>query len=317
MTRLGVLLPTFDPMRTGARPPVVEAARAIEQLGFDAAWVGDHLKCPAPVLDASTSLAAAAAVTERITLGFSVMLLGLRQPAWAAKQLTTIDVLSDGRLVLGVGIGGEFPEEYEAAGVPFGRRGRRLDEALTVLPELLAGRPVRFQGDALQLNVPALEPAMTAPLRVYVGGRSDAAQRRAARFGDAWLPMWLSPETIARRAERLAELASEYGRPAPELALLIGVHVDDDLTRARAQAAAYLHGQYGIDFARVERWTALGEAARVAEQLAEYRDAGVQEFVLMGLTADPLRQLERLADVRERLLQPAAPATAPLPQSVV
>jgi probable F420-dependent oxidoreductase len=300
MTRLGVLLPTFDPMRVGGRPPVVEAARAIERHGFDAAWVGDHLHCPAPVLDAPTALAAAAAVTERIALGLSVMLLGLRQPAWAAKQLTTVDALSGGRLVLGVGVGGEFPQEYSASGVPLARRGRRLDQILEALPDLLTSRSVHL-GSGFELDIPALEPAMAAPPPIFVGGRGEVALRRAARFGDAWLPMWLGPEQVAERAERLAELAAEHGRPRPKLALLAGVHVDHDPARARRTASAYIHGQYGMDLTRVERWTGLGEAERIADQLETYRSVGVEEFVLMPLTGDPLTQIERLAEVRDRL----------------
>lgn len=314
LTRVGVLLPTFDAMRVGGRPLVVEAAVAIEQAGFDGAWVGDHLRGPAPVLDAPTALAAAAAVTTRVALGVSVMLLGLRQPAWAAKQLCTIDALSEGRLVLGVGVGGEFPEEFEASGVPVRQRGRRLDEILTIFPDLLTGRPVSFRGSTLRLDIPALEPAMATPPPIFVGGRSEAALRRTVRFGDAWLPMWLSPEVIVQRAERLAEMASEVGRACPKLALLIGVHVDDDREQAGRQAAAYLRGQYGLDLSRVEHWTALGPAEQVAEQLQAYLAAGVQEFVLMPLTSDPLIQIERLAHVREQLLAaPSVGVRAPVP----
>ncbi|MEZ0292208.1 MAG: LLM class flavin-dependent oxidoreductase, partial [Solirubrobacteraceae bacterium] len=171
MTRWGVLLPTFDPHRTGGALPTLEAARLAEAAGFDAVWAGDHLACPAPVLDAPTCLAAAAAVTERVELGIAVLQLGLRQPAWAAKQLATLDALSGGRLALGVGVGGEFPEEFAAAGVTHRDRGARLDELLGVLPDLLTGRPVRHSGPALQLDVPALEPAMPAPPRLLVGGR--------------------------------------------------------------------------------------------------------------------------------------------------
>ncbi|HET9103405.1 MAG TPA: LLM class flavin-dependent oxidoreductase [Solirubrobacteraceae bacterium] len=301
MTRLGVLLPTFDAMGVGGRPPLVQAAQAIEQHGFDAAWVGDHLHCPAPGLDAPTALAAAAAVTERVALGFSVMLLGLRQPAWAAKQLTTIDVLSGGRLVLGVGVGGEFPQEYSASGVPLAQRGRRLDQVLEALPHLLTGQPVHL-GRGFELDIPALAPAMAAPPPLFVGGRGEAALRRAARFGDAWLPMWLAPEQVAQRSQRLAELAEEHRRPRPKLALLLGVHVDEDAGRARRAAADYIRGQYGMDFARVEHWTGLGEAERIAEQLEGYLAVGVEEFVLMPLTGDPLTQIARLAEVRERLL---------------
>ena len=301
MTRWGVLLPTFDPHRTGGALPTLEAARLAEAAGFDAVWAGDHLACPAPVLDAPTCLAAAAAVTERVELGIAVLQLGLRQPAWAAKQLATLDALSGGRLALGVGVGGEFPEEFAAAGVTHRDRGARLDELLGVLPDLLTGRPVRHSGPALQLDVPALEPAMPAPPRLLVGGRGEPALRRAARFGDAWLPMWLDPAAISERGERLAALAAELGRPRPAIALLIGIHVDDDAERARRAVAAHLHGQYRLPLGVVELWTAFGAEDAVAEQLAAQLAAGVTELVLMPYGTDQLEQIERLAGVRDRL----------------
>jgi len=308
MTRLGVLLPTFDPYRTGAPPRVVAAVRLAEELGFDAAWTGDHLACPAPVLDAPGCLSAAAAVTERISLGLSVMLLGLRPAAWAAKQLATIDALSGGRLVLGVGVGGEYPDEFTAAGVPVTQRGPRLDDALAVLPDLLTGRPVNFQGRVTTIDVPVLEPAMARAPRTYVGGRGEPAMRRAARFGDAWLPMWLTPHVLAERAGRLAELAAEYHRPRPDLSLLVCLHVDDDLERARAEATDYMSGQYGLPLEVVERWTPMGGVERVADYLESQIAAGVQELVLMPLARDPLRQYERLAEVRELLSSVTAAA---------
>jgi alkanesulfonate monooxygenase SsuD/methylene tetrahydromethanopterin reductase-like flavin-dependent oxidoreductase (luciferase family) len=285
--RWGVLLPTLDPLRSGGPPRVVEAARLAEGLGFDAVWAGDHLACPAPVLGATQCLAAAAAVTERVTLGVSVLLLGLRPPAWAAKQLVTLDALSGGRLALGVGVGGEFPQEFAAAGVPLRARGARLDAGLAALAGLLARRP--------HGKIPALEPAISAPPPILVGGRSDAALRRAAHLGDPWLPMWISPATLSRRAQELAELAAAHGRPRPGLALLIGVRVG-----AAREADAHLRGLYGMGLERVGRWTPVGDADSVGEQLGAYREAGVQELILMPLGPDPLDQLERLADVRDR-----------------
>ena len=312
MTRCGVLIPNFDPLRSGAPPPVVQAAKLAERLGFDGVWMGDHLACPAPVLDAPTCLAAAAASTERVSLGLSVMLLGLRQPAWAAKQLATLTVLSAGRLRLGVGVGGEFPDEFKAAGVPIGERGTRLDEALALLPALLGGQRVRHHGQTLRLDVPPLEPAVTAP-PLLVGGRSDAALRRAARYADAWLPMWISPSTLARRAERLEELAQARQRPRPALALLVGVHVGSRLHQARRDVEAHLRGQYGLPLEAVERWTLLGDADAVAERLSGYGEVGVGEFLLMPLGARPLQQIERLAEVRARLTHAAGTQTSANP----
>ncbi|HWD75950.1 MAG TPA: LLM class flavin-dependent oxidoreductase [Solirubrobacteraceae bacterium] len=300
--RCGILLPNFDATRTGGPPQVVAAARLAEELSFDAAWVGDHLACPAPGLDAPACLAAAAAVTSRIGLGFSVMLLGLRPPAWTAKQLATIDALSGGRLLLGVGVGGEFPAEFAAAGVPVKQRGARLDESLAVIGDLLTGRPVDHAGRTLTFQSPGLEPAMPVPPPIYVGGRGEPALRRAVRHGDMWLPMWLTPERVAERSQMLAELAEEAGRPCPGTALLIGVHIDDDRERARAEAEAHIRGQYGMGLERIERWTLLDSIDGAVEQLDAYRQAGVREFLLMPLGHEPVAQYEPLAEVRTRLL---------------
>jgi probable F420-dependent oxidoreductase len=308
--RCGILLPSFDATRAGGPPQVVAAAQLAEDLGFDAAWVGDHLACPAPGLDAPACLAAAAAVTSRIGLGLSVMLLGLRPPAWAAKQLATIDALSGGRLLLGVGVGGEFPEEFAAAGVPLRQRGARLDDSLAVIGDLLTGRPVEYAGRTLTVSSPGLEPAMAAPPPIYVGGRGEPALRRAARHADVWLPMWLTPDRLAERSRMLAELAEQAGRPVPGTALLIGVHIDDDRDRARAQAEAHIRGQYRMDLDKVEHWTLLESVDGAVEQLDAYRQAGVQEFLLMPLGSEPLVQYDRLAEVRARLLAGQTPSPA-------
>jgi alkanesulfonate monooxygenase SsuD/methylene tetrahydromethanopterin reductase-like flavin-dependent oxidoreductase (luciferase family) len=260
-----------------------------EQIGYASVWAGDHLKCPAPVLDAPTCLAVAATVTERVQIGFSVMLLGLRPPAWAAKQIATLQQLSGNRLRLGVGVGGEFPQEYEAAEVPLARRGARLDRALELLPQFLTAGTEH-----------SLEPAVPMP-PVLVGGRSDRAIERAARFGDAWLPMWISPETLAQRGERLADLAERHGRPTPGISLLVLAHVDEDPVCAREEADAHLRGQYGMPLDRVERWTAFGSADQVAEFLEPYTRVGVGEILLLPLGSRPLEQVQRLADAASRL----------------
>jgi alkanesulfonate monooxygenase SsuD/methylene tetrahydromethanopterin reductase-like flavin-dependent oxidoreductase (luciferase family) len=297
--RWGVLLPTFDSLHTGRSAELVAGARRAEELGFDAGWVGDHLACQAPVLDSMMALSAAAAVTEHLTLGFSVLLLGLRMPELAAQQIATIDALADGRLVLGVGVGGEYPAEFVASGVSVHRRGALLDDALTVLTGLLLGHKVDHAGRARDVHVPAREPLMSHVPRILVGGRSEAALRRTARFANGWLPMWLSPDQIRERGERLQELATAAGRPTPSITVLILVCVDDDLEVARQAAAEHLDGQYRLPLRVVEHWAALGPEERVAAELQTYLDTGVSELILMPLGREPLRQYERIAAVRE------------------
>ncbi len=289
MTNWGVLLPTFDPLRLGEPFVVSEAAKLAEASGFDSIWAGDHLKCPAPVLDATSCLAVAAAVTQRAALGFSVMLLGLRPLAWTAKQLATLQHVSNNRIRLGVGVGGEFPQEYAAAEVSLSHRGARLDRALTLLPQFLQSGTEH-----------SLEPSAPMP-PVLIGGRSDRALERAAQFGDAWLPMWISPETLAQRSERLSALAEQHARPTPRLSLLVLAHVDEDPQHARAQADQHLRGQYGMALDRVERWTAFGGEEQVAEFLEPYTRVGVSEVLLLPLGARPLEQIERLAAATRRI----------------
>lgn len=251
------------------------------------------------MLDSLCALSAAAAVTGRIELGVSVLQLGLRQPAWAAKQLATIEALAPGRLRLGVGVGGEYPEEFLAAGVSHRTRGRRLDEILQVLPALLRGEPVDHRGPLAPVRVPGLRPAVGAPLPVSVGGRTDAALRRAARHGDQWMGIWLSARTVQACARRLAVIAAECGRVAPSIAMLVLVNVDDDADAARRDAAELVHGQYRMPLRLVERWTACGPPDTVAAMLHEYVEVGVDEFVLMPASADPLAQYRRLTVVRD------------------
>jgi alkanesulfonate monooxygenase SsuD/methylene tetrahydromethanopterin reductase-like flavin-dependent oxidoreductase (luciferase family) len=257
-------------------------------LGFDAVWVGDHLHLPSPVYDSTVALSAVAATTAHIKLGFAVMLLGLRQPAWVAKQLATIDALAPGRLLLGVGVGGEFPAEFEALGLSVKQRGRLLDQALAELPDWLEGR-----------STPPLSPPISTMPPIWVGGRSDAALERAARIGDGWLTIWMSPERIRDQGETLAEMAENAGRPRPKIGLSISVYVDANEGRAREAAEDYTQAMYGVPFERLAKNTPVGSAERIAERIADYAEAGVEEFVITPLTEDPLEQIQRLGEVRK------------------
>lgn len=302
--RWAVIAPTFDPYGLGKPPPLVPSAKRAEELGFDAVWVGDHLVCAAPVLDSLCALAAAAAVTSRVDLGVSVLQLGLRHVVWTAKQLATIDALAPGRLRLGVGVGGEFEDEFEAAGVALANRGARLEEALDVLPALLSGQRVDYEGAHLSVHSPPLLPAPASPPPLSVGGRSDRALDRAARRAEQWIGIWHGAGTVLSRRRHLAELAAKYGRPTPSVAMVVLVNVNDDRDVAREETAAALYGQYRMPLEKVERWAALGPAGEVAQMLAAYMEAGVNELLLLPTSPDALGQYERFVEVR-RLVEDA------------
>lgn len=299
-TGFGVMLPSFDPFRMG-RPPLLAGAVLAEELGFDSGWVGDHLSFHPPVLDALTSLAAVAGRTNRLVLGTGVLLLPLRHAVWTAKQVATVAELAPDRLLLGVGVGGENPAEWEAAGVPIAERGRRLDEGLEIITALLRGKPVDHPGPLLPVRSPALEPFPDVPPPIVVGGRSDAGLRRAARVADGWLGVWLSARRLAEVRTQLDEYAAQYARPRCTVLQMVFAHVTDDVDAGRAEAAAFAKGQYGLGYEKLERWVLVGDEARVADGLAELRDAGAEGFVVMPAAADALTQYHRLAGVRALL----------------
>jgi alkanesulfonate monooxygenase SsuD/methylene tetrahydromethanopterin reductase-like flavin-dependent oxidoreductase (luciferase family) len=132
-----------------------------------------------------------------------------------------------------------------------------------------------------------------------VGGRSDAALTRTARYGDQWIAMWHSPATVRECADRLEELAAEASRPKPSTAMLMLVNVNDDVEVARREVSASLRGMYRLPLRVVDRWTGYGPAEQVAKLLIDYRDAGVSEFLLLPAAPDAVEQFDRFAKVRE------------------
>ncbi len=248
--RLGINLPTFDPLRIGGPPRFVEAARLAEEIGFDAVWVGDHLHMPAPVYDSTVALAAAAAVTERVKLGFGVMLLG-PAPARLGRQAADDDRRARARTAAA--------RRRRRRRVPAGVRGGRAQRQAARAPARRgARRAARLARGTLDAGARADDQHATADL--IVGGRSDAALERAARVGDGWLSTWMSPDRMRERGEALAALAAAAGRPCPTLGLALSVHVDADEELARQRAGEYTEAQYGMPFERVERYTAVRAA---------------------------------------------------------
>ncbi|HEX2808244.1 MAG TPA: LLM class flavin-dependent oxidoreductase [Kineosporiaceae bacterium] len=233
---IGVILPTSTPDPADPIMGDVRAsARFAEQLELDSIWSADHLVASAPILDSTTVLATAAAVTDRIAIGFGVMLLALRPVAWAAKQISTLQHLSGDRLVLGIGTGNPAHGDigWRAAGLSYGDRGHRTDEALRVLPALVTGR-TGVLDDGLQVR---LAPGSSMP-PVLIAGNGEKARRRAAAFGDGWICIGLSPHDVATGVEELARLAADHARPAPR-ATVVGPILDADPGRAAAQLSAY------------------------------------------------------------------------------
>ncbi|GAA3474116.1 LLM class flavin-dependent oxidoreductase [Nonomuraea roseola] len=295
---IGVILPGIAVQRRDGIDLRAAALHA-ENAGLDGVWHGDHLAVGGPTLDAPIALAIAAAATTRIRIGTSVFVPAIRPVVWAAKQIATLQYVSGGRLVLGVGSGGG-PAQWAAAGVPYGERGRRTDTALELLPHLLTGEVTRLRDEE---GEPAVElaPAVAIP-PVWVGNASGAAIRRAARLGDGWFPSLISPSEVAEGGKHLAELAAQHGRPAPVIAIGGAAALGSGPgVPSRAEIAEGISGAYGRPLEDVIEIPLTGQPKEVAERLAVYREAGA-EHAIIGISGGDWRaQVDLLAEARNLL----------------
>lgn len=286
-------------------PPTLfaEVARRAEELGYDSIWAGDHISFENPILDVTVALATFVAVTSRITIGAGIVLLPLRPPALVAKEFASLDYLSGGRVVLGVGVGGESAQDYEAVGVPLTERGVRADDAMAALRALFANAPASYEGRFVRFTSISMEPrpvqAGGPPL--WVGGRSTAALRRAGTLGDGWLPIWVSPERYEAGWSEVRRHAQSVGRDPEAIvpAAVVPALVAEDGEQAREEVRAYLGVRYGTPFSpqAVERYCVAGTPDECAVRVQAYVDVGIQQLVFNPAvpTSRLLEQVERLA----------------------
>ncbi len=297
----GVFLPTMS--APGRRlGDVVAAARLAEDVGLESVWVVEQLVAGtgAPVLDATASLAAAAAATDRIALGFGVMIAPLRRPAWAAKQVATLQHLSGGRLLLGIGAGGDRHElSWDAAGARRRERGRRTDELIDALPALLAGEPASVDGvDGATTTVRLSPPAPAPPL--LIGGMSDAALRRAVRVGADLFLLPVPPDGVREAVARATELADATGRPAPGITSGLLAAFDDDPALPGPDGLRHVltdpDGQFGMPDDAIDEMLVVGDVEVISRRIAELGEAGASRVVLSSPAGDWAHQVRRFAD---------------------
>jgi probable F420-dependent oxidoreductase len=261
-----------------------DLAERIEGLGFDSIWTPDHLSFTQPILDPFTVLGIYASRTKRILLGTGVFLLPLRHPALVAKQAASLDWLCDGRFVLGIGVGGEFPREFEAAGVPLRERGARTNEAIPILRALWAGKAPPMDGRYFKVPPTPFEPAPSRKksLPIWVGGRSDAALRRAAHLADGYIGYLVDADGFRKRMSRIREMRAEERRDAPFTAALVAfARIGEKRAAAVERTAARLGAMYGAATApAAARFALAGTADDCRARVAALAAAGVEHLVL-------------------------------------
>lgn len=308
-----MILPLDENTRFGLMTEMLSAqsvkdeTELADDLGYDAIWTGDHLAFTQPIMEPMVQLAHAAAYSKRLTFGTCVYLLPMRHPTPVAKLTATLDHLTEGRFIFGVGIGGEFPAEYAASGVPIKERGPRLTESVEVLKKLWSGEPVSNNGKFYPFPDVQMQPPTNqiGGPPIWFGGRSDAALQRAGRISNGYISYVITPtmfskalETIARGAEAIGRNIDSFGT-----AHLMFARIDENREKAFDIANNHLSSRYGMDFTRAtERYVLLGNPADIAEGIENYHRAGIRHFIF-----DPVSPSDEIMEQRIRFAKEVIP----------
>jgi probable F420-dependent oxidoreductase len=274
---------------------VAAEARSAEDAGYDGVATGEHLFFHGPVTNGFVTLAAAAGATSRIRLLSSLTVLPLYPAALAAKLATTLDQVSNGRFDLGVGVGGEYPPEFVAAGVEVTERGARADEALELMRRMWGGGRADFAGRFTTVPDLTLNPGPVQPggPPIWLGGRRPAAIRRAGRYADVWMPYMYSPEQLAASLTEARSAAEAAGRDPENIrgAVFCWGGVDADAEVSRREVIDGVSAVYQQDFTPLaDRYLLHGDPDRVVARAREYADAGAETLVFSPIGAGRRRQ---------------------------
>jgi len=304
---LGVLLPTRGLLLADAPPSnanlVLDLAQKTEEAGLDSVWVGDSLTAK-PRLEPLSVLAAIAARTSRVRLGTAVLLMALRHPLLLAQTLGTVDLISQGRLLVAAGAGGAFnveqQQEWQRVGVKASQRASRLAEMVQIIKGLNRGETVSFQGRHFELDSVAMRPRSVqtggVPILLACHGRFPArgAQiQRAARWADGVISISDTPDEYRQVVRDVRALAAELGRDASsmEAAMYLTVNLDRDMARGAAEAEQWLLGYYGTNIWG-SRWGPFGDPSQIKERIAEYAEAGADTVIVRFASFTPKAQLD-------------------------
>jgi probable F420-dependent oxidoreductase len=282
---IGVSLSGSFPQGTPAVAKMMDNARRVERLGYDAIWSGDHIIMHNPIMDVMTVLATYAAVTERVKIGTAVYLVPLRHPVATAKQVASLDLLSQGRFIFGVGVGGEIVREFNAVNVPVTERGRRIDEGLEIITRVLSEKHVTFEGKHFRLQDVTLEPQpQQKPYPpIWIGGRSDAALRRTARYASGWLGYLVSSARLQDAMQKIRDWAPTFGRDPEAIqgGMLLFTALAKDYETGKQMAISNLSRRYNQPFdTLVDRYCAFGTPDQCLEKINAFVEAGMTNLAL-------------------------------------
>ena len=277
-------------------PARQQTAAQIADSGFDHMFMADHVSFRnGSGTDGFVEVAGLSQLHPSLGVMTGIYLLPLRHPLPVARQLASMANLAPSRMIFGVGIGGEDPHELEVCGVNPKRRGVRANESLAIIKGLLAGESVTFEGLEFSVQDAIIRPTPQTPIPVVVGGRSDAALTRTAKFGEGWLGVWCSAGRFSQAIASVQEQAEALGRN--DVDWMHGYQPWVGLDRRNGDAAhaavkAGMEAFYRIPFEKFERYTPSGTPAQVAEQLAPYIESGCRLFNLKVCCEHPEEEVD-------------------------
>jgi probable F420-dependent oxidoreductase len=281
----------------------------IEELGFDSLWFSDRLISTTPTLGSFAALAAVAARTRRLKFGSAVLVLPTRHPVEVAKEIATIDLISNGRMLPAFGLGTEDEREYEAAGVPKMERAGRTDEAVGLLRRLWTEDHVTHQGRYYRLSDVSItpKPVQRPCPPIWFGGRSEAAYRRTGRIGDGWLASFITPHEVEHGIASISAAAADAGRTidADHYGAIISFRIGTSSEQARGGLVPGLI-RLRAD-APVEEYCALGTPQDCVTMIRRYVEAGASKFVMRPACLP--EELDEQIELLAREVVPAVEAT--------
>ena len=303
-TAFGYLLPTREVIMAPGAPDfasMINLAERAEGFGFDSVWCGDSVLAR-PRLEAISTLAAIAGRTKRVKLGTAVFLPALRNPVVLANEVANLDIVSQGRVIFGVGIASKTPtveKEFDACGVSFRHRVSIFEECVTIMRQLWTEPEVNFQGRHFQLDGVSLglKPVQKGGVPIWMAASAEKPQRRMLKMGDGWFPNATSPEAYTEGWHQIKTLANESGRQAGQLhkALYTTVNINEDKTQADKEMREFIEGYYSMPFDTMARTQSVftGTTQDVVGWLQSFIDVGVQTIVIRFGGPDQSGQLER------------------------
>lgn len=273
-------------------------------VGVDQLYMADHVSFRnGHGTDGFCEIAALSQLHPRLQVMISVYLLALRHPLPVARQIATMSTIAPGRFTIGVGVGGDDRHEIEICGIDPATRGRRTDACLEIIRGLMTGERVSHHSEFFDIDDAVIRPIVDPPPPILIGGRSNAALSRTARFGDGWIAAWCSPRRFAEATAIIDAEAAALGRTSVPWrhGYQPWVGVGDTIDEARRRVGDAMEAFYRVPFAAFEKYTPVGTPADVAEALRPFREAGCSMFNLKIVAGSDDESIEAAGDVAAAL----------------